>query len=480
MERTLELALVFVLIGTTLAFGGVQPVTYTLAEIFIFLGVFLLFWKQTQQGEILLRLPILPVLFGLAVFLQTIPLPFGLIAHLSPTRLLDPQLIGPGAGSRHWATLSIYPHDTVLTLLKFLAYLGAFLLAVRVFDSRKGKSTLLTGLIFLGCFEAVYGILQYLTGSNKFFGYTTPSGPVYTIGTYINRNHYAGLLELTLPFVFAAAFYYFLLWSGGKLRGPDGRVSVVRTSAGFQSVFWLFLLVIMVVGVIFSRSRMGILGTAFIVVFMALFAQLKARRRVWTVGIVVFLVCVAGYGLWIGLDPVLARFEHLREPDYLQMEGRVAIWRDSLRLIRDYPLTGTGLGTFGVAFRPYQTDLVNYYVDHAHNDYLEFASETGLLGASLLFLPILYLLGRMIYSYLEDPSRFRRSATLGCVGSTLALLLHSIADFNLHIPANALLFAVVLGVGYKAAVVERREEQGRKKGTAENRNGMRQMVPPES
>ncbi len=468
MDRILELMLALVLTGTTLAFGGVQPLTYTLAEIFIFLGVFLLFWKQTRQGEMFLRLPIGPVLFALAVLLQTVPLPLGLITHLSPTRLLDPQLIGLGAGSRQWATLSIYPHDTVLTLVKFLAYLGAFLLAVRVFDSRKGKSTLLTALIFLGWFEAVYGIVQYLTGWQKIFGYVKQYDLQEATGTYINRDHYAGLLELTLPFVFAAAFYYFLLWSGGKLRGPDGRVSVVRTSAGFQSVFWLFLLVIMVVGVIFSRSRMGILGTAFIIVFMALFAQLKARRRVWTVGIVVFLVCVAGYGLWIGLGPVLARFEQMREPGYLQIEGRVAIWRDSLHLIRDYPLTGTGLGTFGVAFRPYQTDLVNYYVDHAHNDYLEFASETGLLGASLLFLPILYLLGRMINSYLEDPSRFRRSATLGCVGSTLALLLHSISDFNLHIPANALLFAVVLGVGYKAAVVERREEQGREKGAAEN------------
>jgi O-antigen ligase len=100
-------------------------------------------------------------------------------------------------------------------------------------------------------------------------------------------------------------------------------------------------------------------------------------------------------------------------------------------------------------------------VNHAHNDYLEFASDTGLLGVALLFLPILYLLAKMIISFLDDPRRYRRSITLGCIGSSLALLIHSMTDFNLQVPANALIFAVVLGIGYKATCVER-QGNGRK------------------
>lgn len=455
MEKVVELILVLVVIGATLAFGGVQPITYSLVEIVLFLALLLLVFKHTRRGEIKLHLPSWPVLFAFLVGLQVIPLPSQLIVSLSPARALDPNLAALSPGTWVWATLSIYPHHTALALVRFLAYLTAFVLAVYVFDSGKGKSTVLRGLIILGCFEAAYGIVQYLTGWQKIFTYTKQYDLAEATGTYINRNHFAGLLELTLPFVFASVFYSFQLWSERRRASRGG------SSLWFRSVFYLFLLVIMVVGVVFSRSRGGIFATAFSIVFVALLAQLKARRRVWMLGVFLFLVCVAGYGLWIGLDPVLARFEQVRQPGYLQMEGRISIWKDALRLVHDHPLTGTGLGTFGTAFRRHQTDLVESYVDHAHNDYLEFASDTGLPGVALLFLPILYLFTKMIISFLDDPRRYRRAVTLGCIGSTLALLVHSVTDFNLQIPANALILAVVLGVGYKAACIERREEKSK-------------------
>jgi len=277
-------------------------------------------------------------------------------------------------------------------------------------------------------------------------------------GTYINRNHFAGLLELTLPFVLASGFYSFQIWSERRQAGLDRCASAERSSAGVRSIFYLFLTVIMVVAIIFSRSRGGILAAVFSIVFIGLLAQVKVRQKVWMLGIFLFLVCVVGYGLWIGLDPVLARFEQTREPGYLQLEGRMATWKDALPLVRDYPVVGTGLGTFALGFRRYQTGLVSFFVDHAHNDYLEFAADTGLLGAALLLLPILYLLAKMIASFFNDTRRYRRAVTLGCIGSTLALLIHSVTDFNLQIPANALIFAVVLGIGYKAACLERREE----------------------
>jgi O-antigen ligase len=459
MNRVLELVLAVTIVGATLAFGGVQPLTYTLMEFGVFLAVLLLLWKQTRQGEIALRLPLWPVLFALWALLQLVPLPSFFIGWISPARYLDPSLSSLSPGQWVWTTLSIYPHDSVLALVKFLAYLGAFLLAAYLFDSRKRKSTLLRILILLGCFEAVYGIVQYLTGWQNIFTFTKQFDLEEATGTYINRNHFAGLLELTFPFVLALGFYSFQIWSEGRQAGLDRRASEERSSDGVRSIFYLFLTVIVVVAVIFSRSRGGILVTAFSIVFIVLLAQIKATRKVWMLGIFLFLVCVVGYGLWIGLDPVLARFEQMREPSYLDIEGRIAIWKDALPLVRDYPVVGTGLGTFGTAFRGYQTDLVDKYVDHAHNDYLQFASETGLLGAALLFLPILYLFVKTIISFLDDPRRYRRAVTLGCIGSTLALLIHSVTDFNLQIPANALIFAVVLGIAYKAVCVERREEK---------------------
>jgi len=169
-----------------------------------------------------------------------------------------------------------------------------------------------------------------------------------------------------------------------------------------------------------------------------------------------FLTCVVCYGFWVGLDPVLSRFEVIHDPGYMATEGRVGIWKSDLGLIRDYPLAGTGLGTFGLGFRHYQTTGLNYFFDHAHNDYLEFASDMGLPGAVLLFVPILYLLARMVISFLTDNRRYRRAVTLGCIGSVLALLVHSAMDFNLQIPANALILATILGIGYKASRLEPR------------------------
>jgi O-antigen ligase len=457
MNRLLELVLAVAIVGATLAFGGVQPLTYTLMEFAVFFAVLLLLRKQTRQGVIALRLPLWPVLFALWVLLQSVPLPSFFIGWICPARLLDPSLSGLSQGQWVWTTLSIYPHDSVVASIKFLAYLSAFLLAAYLFDSRKRKSTLLRILILLGCFEAVYGIVQYLTGWQNIFTYTKQFDLEEATGTYINRNHFAGLLELILPFVVASVFYSFEIWSERRHPSVNRHSSLRPSSLGFRPVFYLLLLVIMVVPLVFSRSRGGILAALFSIVFVALLAQLRTRRKVWMLGIFLFLVCVMGYGLWIGLDPVLARFEQMRGPGYLQLEGRVAIWKDALRLVRDYPLAGTGLGTFGPAFRRYQTNLVGNYVDHAHNDYLEFAADTGLLGAALLFLPIVCLFIKMIICFLGDPRRYRRAVTLACVGSTLALLIHSITDFNLQIPANALIFAVVLGIGYKAVCVERRD-----------------------
>ena len=458
MNRFAEITLALVIVGVTLAFGGVQAISYSLMEVVLFLVVLIIVVRQTLQGEVRLPVPIWPVLFALFVALQLIPLPTWLVGAISPARLADTKIAGLEPAGASWMTLSIYPHDTLLTLMRFLAYLCGFLLAARTFDYRKGKSTLLRVLVLLGCFEAGYGIVQYTTGWQKIFTYSKKYDLEEATGTFINRNHYAGLLELILPLVLASVFYSFQVWSSRRHLEHSRRNMSERTAAAYQAIFYVFLLVLVVVGVIFSRSRMGILAAVFSLLFLAMLAQLRLRRKIWMVGMFLFMVCVLGYGLWIGLDPVLARFESMRDPSFFQLEGRVQIWKGTVRLIRDFPLTGTGLGTFGIAYRKYQTSLFQGFVDHTHNDFLEVASDTGLIGALLLFLPIFYVLGKMIVSFLGDARSYRRAVTLGCIGSTVAMLLHSITDFNLQIPANALVFSAILGIGYKTTSVESREE----------------------
>ena len=459
MTKKLEIALALIFIGSALAFGGVQPIAYSLAEIFIFIAVILLLWSQQRHGRINLYLPIWPVLFVLWVGLQLLPLPRAFVTDVSPAHRFTSIWLGAIDPRSFWATLSIYPNVTLVAFFKLLAYLGAFILAVHLFDSGRRRSKLVLALICLGCFEAGYGIMQHLLSWNKIFGVTDPYDLWVAIGTYINRNHFAGVIELTFPFAFASAFYSYQLWSEPKHTDPSARQgSGNESSLGFRIVFFLFLVVIMILSVIFSYSRGGILSVAITLMVLSLLTFLKVRRKSWGLVIGSLAALAVGFSLWMGLGNLLSRFQAMGQSKFLQSSERSMIWSDTLQLVRANPVLGTGLGTFGEAFRPFQTNLVNLHIDHAHNDYLEFASETGLVGFCLLFLPIFYLLVRMIIAFLKDHRRYRRAVLLGCIGSTLGLLIHSFTDFNLHIPANAIIFAVILGIGYKAACLEPQKE----------------------
>jgi O-antigen ligase len=361
---------------------------------------------------------------------------------------LQPAL-APGA--THWATLSLYPHDTLLGFFKLGAYLAAFVLAAYAFEARVGKNVLAPGLIVLGSLEATYGIVQYLTGYQKIFGFTKQFYIEDATGTYINHNHFAGFLELVIPFAAMMAFYNLHSRSAhGVPERRRGRAGRYALSLDPRILFYAFLVILLLIAVVFSRSRMGIFAVLASLVLMAVLGQLGGGRRAWTV---ITLLVIAGsmtYALWIGLDPVISRFEMLKPSALEDPAGRLVLWKQASGIVRDYPAVGTGVGTFGVAFRRYQTSLLDLLVDHAHNDYLEVTTETGILGAALLFIPIMGLLVKMILAYAGARSAYRRSVLLACIGSTAGLLIHSAADFNLQIPANALLFAVVLGIGSKA------------------------------
>jgi O-antigen ligase len=456
VNRAIEIGLTLILFGTAVAFGGVEKLAYSLLEagVFSLLLVFLI--VRARQGKARLFLPAWTAFFVLWVLLQLIPLPGSWILALSPFRAIDPHLTGGTSASQVWGLLSISADATLLDLVKFLAYLAVFLLAASLFDSGKSRSILPRALLWLGCSEAVYGIYQFLTGSRKILNFTKLYDVGVATGTYINRNHFAGLLELTTPFALAAAFYSFQRWTEGRHGMSEDSA---RESYFFQFLFYLFLTLLMVVAAFLSGSRMGVFGLLFSILFVALLAQFKTRRKAWLVGLFIFSVCIAGYALWIGINPLVTRFTQMRSAPTIEMAGRTAIWKDSLSQFRASPIVGTGLGTFSLGHRRFQRSQVDLLVDHAHDDYLEIATETGLLGAVLLFLPILYLLYRMIVAFLADGRHYRRAITLGCIGSTFAILLHSVTDFNLEIPTNALIFALVLGIGYKAACIELREER---------------------
>ena len=201
------------------------------------------------------------------------------------------------------------------------------------------------------------------------------------------------------------------------------------------------------VAILHSLSRMGFLAS-----LASLFAigalALGARRRGWKrwlpIGSFAALVLL-GFVL-LPSDPLIARYAQLAPADAISSDMRTGMWRDTLGLIKAFPLFGCGLGAYESCFPRYQTVAPMYTIDFAHNDYLQYLSELGALAflAGLLFL--LGVFRQAIRAGMEEPSTDRRYLSLACAGSFVAIFLHSFVDFNLYIPSNAMLLAWIAGI----------------------------------
>jgi O-antigen ligase len=440
--RIAEAGLIIAIWIAVLAFGGTSPPFFLATEVIILgLGVFL-FSASLRAPLSVARLPLAaPVALIILVVLQILPLP----AFFAP--LYASPRIGLAGDTRH--TLSVAPYQTVSQLLLLVTFLTAFYLIVLVYEGRNAKKRLVYALVALGAFEAFYGLVQYLTGWQQIFAYVKKYYLEEATGTYINRNHFAGLLEMTLPFTVALT----LRLAGNLRRAAERSEAKARQLLSARElpplVFLLFLAVAMFTALVFSRSRMGIISAlASLMTTFALAGSSSLSKRTRTVVAVMFLLGVAGMVFWVGSDPVVTRFETLGREYNEGGQNRISIWRDTLALIHQHPFLGTGLGTFSVAYTSVQSVFLNLLVDHAHCDYLEVVSELGLPGGILLFASIFWILARAVRRYRGIEDRFEAAVCLGCIGSIAAILVHSLADFNLYIPANALVFTVALALAW--------------------------------
>ena len=438
MLRISEAGLIVAIWAAVLAFGGTSPPFFLVTQVIILgLGILLVSASlRTPLTTIGFPVVVPAALIGWVV-LQIVPLP----AFLVPS---NASLHSASCGG---VTLSFAPYQTVSHLILLATYLTAFYLVLLVGADRSAKKRLVYALVALGAFEAFYGLVQYLSGWQQIFAYVKKFYLEDATGTYINRNHFAGLLEMTFPFTIALA-----LLLAGKLsrvakRGEVNARQVLSARELLPFVFLLFLAVATFAALVFSRSRMGIISAlASLMAMFALAGSSALSKRTRAAVAVLFILGVGGIVLWVGSDPAVSRFETLGREYTDNGQNRISIWRDTLTLIHQHPLFGTGLGTFSVAYTSVQTTFLTLLVDHAHCDYLEVVSELGLPGGILVFGSIFWILARAVHRYRKTEDRFEGAVCLGCIGSISAMLMHGLADFNLYIPANALVFTVVLAL----------------------------------
>jgi O-antigen ligase len=401
-------------------------------------------WQQ-------LRWPVL-LLLGVQcwVLLQTIPLPRGWVESWSP-RAATLHL----PGERIPLTL-----DSALTrfhLLLGLSYTAVFALVPLLANSRSRINGLLWTLTLSGAFQAIYGALMTLSGLEYGFFVEKYSGEGVATGTFINRNHLAGYLVMTL-----SAGIGLLITRLGTTKADTARERIRGLLQLLLSTKFLLrlLLATMVVGLVLTRSRMGNLAF-FVSLTVAGAAVLLGSRRTVSRNLALLfasllLVDMLIVGQWFGADQVAQRLMETTASS----ESRDEVSVLSLGIIRDFPWTGSGAGTFYTVF-PHYSEVVlqgDYYV-HAHNDYVELAGDLGLPVFAFLAVLVFWCFARGITLQYQCDSRYDRGLGFCIIMTVVWALLHSTADFNLYVSANSLTFTAILAFAWLERTENRRNSQ---------------------
>ena len=454
----IEGGLLFILAGAPLAFGSVHAFAYGAvqsAALFIFLlwGVHQYLIPETQNGNLIARYRfVLPFIFwiGLVLF-QMIPLAPELLRIVSPETFRIHQAI-LATVHRGSYPLSLSVFDTWRALLQVVTCVVLFYLVLSFSPfpvasdktDKKGdpffNSLLFVAALTVG-FQVFYALTEYFLGHQQIFLFHRSTPARGAAGTFVSPNHFANYLLLFFPLFFSWAV---LLRRSSTQQHEDG-IPSFRGLRGFLMV----VLVGMAIAVVLSHSRMAFF-TFLIEVFLlsVCFFFSEAHQRRWTIGLLFSLFVGAVIAL-IFLDPGFSFFQNKLLTLFQGKEkAHLRFWKDSFQIVKDFPWTGTGLGTFQLILPKYSSVPIVFHLEHAHNDWLELLVETGIPGFGLMATAILWFFAASLRRLQGVPLPMRPLG-FGILISLLAFMIHSLTEFNFHIPANTYSFAILLGMSLR-------------------------------
>lgn len=370
-------------------------------------------------------------------FFQMIPLPPVVVAWLSPQRW---NAVSSARGLLHqdltaWTALSVAPSATLERLIFVLPAMAVFVAAREMGWWWKERLWIpIAPVVAVAWLESLLGLTQF------YFARIAGGLAASSRGTYVNRNHFAGLLELAFP---VTLMWAIATWRRNTTRDEQPFGASIAT-AGLLAVAASLL-----VGIVLSLSRMGFLSTLAAVgitllMFLASLGSAHSRwsRWRWAVPAIVLVFIVIA----LPTQEMLSRFADMAATEDITQDTRAGIWKDSLHLVGDYPWSGCGLGTFEQCLYRYKTVAPVNSVDFAHNDYLQMLVELGPLASVLSAALAAFALWMPLSVVVSGRGRPNWEMAIGLFGSLLVIGLHSLTDFNLYIPANAVAFAWLAGI----------------------------------
>ena len=425
-----------------------------------------------------IRLPILLLsLFLAIVLLQMIPLPAGIVKIISPKTyelrnqlsvtapvtdvqsefrnpksemLLSSNLnpvkstIGPHPQSSNLKpqssfTLTLFPFTTKIRFFQWLALAGLFifLLHWKLSDNRyRITNHLIIAVFLVGVFESLYGMFEFFSGRRHIF-YVDWSDWIHSVtGTFLNRNCFAGYLLMVIPL----SIGFFLSrekYRYGRFMGWRHRLS----SLDGKTLLLGFGLILMILALILSASRGGIISLLLSFSLMIfLFRDPSGREKFSKISVLIFCLAVL-WAAWIGLDAVISRF--FTAPEAF-MRTRWILWAGAYGILKDFPVLGSGLGTFPEVYSMYRSSHILGLDIQAENDFLQLAAEVGVVGIVPLLALFVFLFFKATSGIRSlSPEEPQRYIGIGGLVGILALMFHSIVQKNLQLPANAFLYTVI-------------------------------------
>jgi O-antigen ligase len=315
-------------------------------------------------------------------------------------------------------------HESAEALILLLSYVAIFYATIHCIRTREDVLELVYVICGIALLLAIVGVLKFVGLIPAFWVYDELNYPnSFLSGVYGNHNHLAGYLEMVIPLLLA--------------------LFLTRTRRGSILMVLLTTVTFVIACQIFTLSRGGWFSLGISLSFMTLVLLLHKRfERKKLLALLFGSFAVLLFFVLSGTDLFMRALSLSDEETVLGMGGRVIIWKGTFAMMKDYLFIGIGPGTFATIFPQYQPAGSTARFYQVHNDYLHFVAEMGLLFIPLLGW-LLFSLFRAGYKKLQSTSRQTWGITLGAMTGIIAILAHSFVDFNLHIPANAILFIVL-------------------------------------
>ena len=446
LDTFIEKGIALLLIFTPLAIGTVQQWSIAVMETVAFLifGAWLLkaaLEKTAVISRIMLLFLILPLI--LVTIAQIVPLPEQLLTVISPSTVRTYKEFMNSTESR-WLTISLYPNATREELVKLLSYSALFFVIINHYRTVEQIKGIVRLVAYMGCFMVIFAVIQKMTWNGSLYWFYPLRNGLNPTGPYINRNHFAGYMEMAIPLALGL-----LVYKSAKIQTLSHlplakRIAHLLDRKELPPLTFLSLgILIMSAGVFFSMSRGGITGFMVSVLFFTAMIRTRRilRKKAWPLtllGITLFFAVIMATR-----SQIEGRFEEANI-------HRIDVWKDTVPIVRDFPVFGTGLGTFNNIYPRYQTKYPQLLFDHAHNDYIEILTDTGFVGFIIVAGIVITFFSTVIRRWRIRHNTFAQCIGIGGISSCVAIAVHSFTDFNLHIPANALLLTVIAAITYAA------------------------------